>query len=55
MIIWGGQNGSGYLLTGGRYDPAANGWAPTSIIDVSAVRANHTAIWTGIKMVVWGG
>ncbi len=28
---------------------------PTSIINIPAARANHTAVWTGIKMVIWGG
>src|SRR5205807_2157679 len=30
-------------------------WAPTSITNVPAGRLNHTAVWTGIEMIVWAG
>ncbi len=30
MIVWGGNVG-GTATTGGRYDPATDSWAPTSI------------------------
>jgi len=54
MIIWGGNDGT-HLNTGGLYDPAANSWASTSLINAPAARSSHTAIWTGSQMIIWGG
>ena len=57
MIVWGGQAGSlGYYFnTGGRYDPAADTWTPTSTANAPDGRYHHTAVWTGNEMIVWGG
>jgi hypothetical protein len=57
MIIWGGFNSSPpYLLnTGVRYDPATDIWAATSTTNAPSGRGNHTAVWTGTEMIVWGG
>jgi hypothetical protein len=55
MIVWGGYDGVGYLSTGGIYDPATDSWAPTSTTGVPIARTNHTAVWTGSRMIVWGG
>ena len=60
MIVWGGYNyGSGpsaYLNTGGRYDPSADTWVPTSTgPSVPSERLGHMAVWTGTQMIVWGG
>jgi len=58
MVVWGGSNFDGsthYLNTGGRYDPQSDTWLPTSAADAPAPRSEHTAIWTGSRMVVWGG
>jgi hypothetical protein len=30
-------------------------WTPTSLTDVPAARTDHTAVWTGSEMIVWGG
>src|SRR5437899_445340 len=30
-------------------------WTPTSLINAPAARFNHTAVWTGSEMIVWGG
>jgi N-acetylneuraminic acid mutarotase len=30
-------------------------WTPTSTINAPNARAGHTAVWTGIEMIVWGG
>jgi N-acetylneuraminic acid mutarotase len=57
MIVWGGYNGA-YLDTGGVYDPAADpllAWTSTSITNAAPARGYHTAVWTGSKMIVWGG
>jgi len=59
MIVWGGSFYDGtrhYFNTGGRYDPSLDSWTPTSIgANVPSVRDDHTAVWTGTEMVVWGG
>jgi len=62
MIVWGGAPGSSStaLNTGGRYDPAADLWTVSSLTtatgaNVPAARQNHTAVWTGSAMIVWGG
>jgi N-acetylneuraminic acid mutarotase len=44
-----------YLNTGGRYNPNANSWTPTSTTNAPDRRAGHTAVWTGSEMIVWGG
>jgi hypothetical protein len=57
MIVWGGAPNSNDnpLATGARYDPALDTATPTSTSGAPAGRLNHTAVWTGSKMVVWGG
>jgi len=57
MIVWGGYNNgySLYLDTGGRYNPVTNSWAPISTTNAPSARRNHTAVWTGTEMIVWGG
>ena len=63
MIIWGGftiEDVLGlptpfYLNTGATYDPSTDTWTPTSPVEAPSVRQGHTAVWTGSKMVVWGG
>jgi N-acetylneuraminic acid mutarotase len=59
MVVWGGLNANGAVLsrldTGGRYDPATNSWTPTSTFQTAPPRSGHTAVWTGGRVVVWGG
>jgi N-acetylneuraminic acid mutarotase len=57
MIVWGGQTSSSpyFQDTGGRYDPSTDSWTATSTTSVPSARANHTAVWTGGQMIVWGG
>jgi VCBS repeat-containing protein len=57
MIIWGGEETSSipYSDTGSRYDPALDSWISISTVNVPQGRYDHTAIWTGTEMVVWGG
>ena len=44
-----------YLNTGGKYNPDANSWTPTSTTNAPDRRAGHSAVWTGSEMIVWGG
>jgi N-acetylneuraminic acid mutarotase len=60
MIFWGGtrnQFSSDRIVnTGGRYTPATDSWATTSVgVNVPSPRIDHTAIWSGREMIVWGG
>src|SRR5947208_15328436 len=54
MIIWGGGNSS-YVNTGSRYNPSTNRWTATSTTNAPDARVEHTAVWTGSEMIVWGG
>ncbi len=64
MIVWGGVDGvssnpnyhPNYLQNGGRYTPATDSWAATSTgTNCPSGRYTHTAVWTGTRMVIWGG
>jgi N-acetylneuraminic acid mutarotase len=60
MIVWGGRldNVSGthtVFDTGARYNPATDTWLPISTVNAPAARFQHTAVWTGSEMIVWGG
>src|SRR5262245_60209964 len=57
MLVWGGSvAGGGKVNSGGRYDPATDSWRDTSRGgSVPTPRVNHTAVWTGRNMIVWGG
>ncbi len=67
MIIWGGFRGTfsggSPLNTGGRYNPITDTWTPTRVAPSAAgatdgapaPRVNHTAVWTGTRMIIWGG
>jgi N-acetylneuraminic acid mutarotase len=59
MVVWGGDTSiafpSQYTNTGGRYNPQNNTWASLSTQGAPAGRIDHTAIWTGSRMIVWGG
>jgi hypothetical protein len=55
MAVWGGVGTDGFLNSGGRYDPVADSWTPTSTTGAPIARSSHTAVWTGGQMIVWGG
>jgi N-acetylneuraminic acid mutarotase len=58
MIVWGGHN-SAFLNDGGQYNPGTtpgtDSWSATTTTGAPTVRDFHTAVWTGSKMIVWGG
>ena len=60
MIIWGGEDGVG-RNTGARYDPMQGAWTYISSIweptpaGQPSGRKGHTAVWTGSRMIIWGG
>ncbi|HEU5179538.1 MAG TPA: MopE-related protein [Candidatus Polarisedimenticolia bacterium] len=58
MIVWGGQDwpdGDNYFNTGASYDPSSNLWTPISSSGAPLGRVFHSAVWTGSRMIVWGG
>jgi hypothetical protein len=57
MIVWGGDIGgmAPATDTGARYDPEKKTWTPTSSQGAPSPRHSHTAVWTGDRMIVWGG
>lgn len=61
MIVWGGYHNGFHsyeqlsLDSGSRYDPATDTWASTSTSGAPSPRLEHTAVWTGTTMVIWGG
>ncbi len=57
MIVWGGKtSGSGGGLNdGGIYDPATDTWTAMSTTGAPVARTGHSAVWTGSRMIVWGG
>jgi predicted outer membrane repeat protein len=60
MIVWGGGCISRFCSdfvqnTGGRYNPIKDRWTATSTTNAPAARTDHTAVWTGSEMIVWGG
>lgn len=57
MIVWGGLDiGTGDPInSGARYNPGNNTWTATSTVNAPTPRTDHTAIWTGTEMIIWGG
>jgi hypothetical protein len=57
MIVWGGQNNNWvYRSHGGLYDPVADTWTSVSTgPNVPNPRRDHSAVWTGTEMIIWGG
>jgi hypothetical protein len=69
MIVFGGSrnssaadyipvtppNDGGLLNNGGIFDPTTNTWSPISTTGAPSRRFLHSAVWTGSKMIVWGG
>src|SRR5207253_1089921 len=58
MIIWGGivnYSPAPYTNSGAKYNPATDSWVQTNAsVYTPAARADHTAVWTGSEMIVWG-
>lgn len=57
VMIWGGA--VGYLGVifgdGKRYQPLLDSWTDISNVNSPSPREMHTAVWTGERMIVWGG
>jgi len=63
MLIWGGAacqytNSGCVLNTGARYNPQTDTWTTTGVPsnpNTIPGRFDHTAVWTGSQMLIWGG
>jgi len=64
MFVWGGayfyinlynQRVYVYLNDGKLYDPATDTWSAVATVNAPPARSGHVAIWTGGKVLVWGG
>ncbi len=61
MLIWGGRNGAGsdqptvMLNSGGIYNPVTDSWTAMSSTNAPQARIQPNAVWTGTKMIIWGG
>lgn len=59
LVVWGGLGELAELGTGGSISLAGGitpgAWSSTSVSGAPAPRLGHTAVWTGQRMLVWGG
>jgi putative metal-binding protein/Kelch motif protein/galactose oxidase-like protein len=60
MLVWGGSKPSGtggtiFFADGARYHPATGTWTAMSTSGAPTARRLHTAVWTGTRMLVFGG
>ena len=58
MLVWGGVSGTAtraFPIVGGLYDPLLDASRPTSAVASPPGRSAFAAVWTGRKMLVWGG
>lgn len=57
MIVWGGYSiqSSSFLSSGAIFDPSNNSWAAVSTQGAPSARGYHSAVWTGTRMLVFGG
>jgi N-acetylneuraminic acid mutarotase len=59
LIVWGGEGAAGTLNSGAQLVFDDQGlpleWRAVSAAEAPAARTGHTAVWTGLRMLVWGG
>ncbi len=58
VLVFGGHDGTTPVATGGVYDPTGLGtWSTLDVTGGQAPAARESAggVWTGAKMIVWGG
>ena len=58
LLVWGGDGEAGFLDTGGQL-VFTNGvpaqWLTNSLVGAPSARSGHRAVWTGSRLLVWGG
>jgi hypothetical protein len=60
MLVWGGTTSMldgtfQGLDTGAAYDPETDTWEPITTTGAPSRRYNHTAVWTGSDLIIYGG
>lgn len=59
LVLWGGDGLNGELNSGARLFINSAGapqtWQTVATLNAPSARTGHTAVWTGQKMLVWGG
>ena len=59
LLVWGGDGASGLPLNTGAQLLFVNGlptaWSPINASGAPSARSGHTAVWTGQRLLVWGG
>lgn len=63
MFVWGGAITVGerpnttfnFFADGGRYDPLTDTWKGVSELDAPTARIHHRVVWTGDRVLIWGG
>lgn len=62
MVVWGGSAASAasssttqYFGDGAAYNPTTNTWRPISSQGAPTPRDSQVVVWTGSRMLVWGG
>ena len=62
MIVWAGAGPGANVNNGTRYNPATDSWTAMSTIGAPPVapagqlaRFQHTGVWTGSELIIWGG
>ena len=55
MIVWGGTDNSTNFNAGGRSSPVTDTWTVMSTSNAPTARQDHTAVWTGSEIIIWGG
>jgi hypothetical protein len=57
VVVWGGGDHASLTdyATGGRYDPAAKKWMPMSTTGAPSARRAPYGVWTGSRVLFWGG
>ena len=59
LLVWGGEGDTGYLGDGAQLrfinGTPLNAWQTISAAAAPGARGGHTAVWSGSRMIVWGG
>ncbi len=57
FVVWGGSTMGATVPTdtGGQYNTLADTWTAMPLSNAPSPRVQHTAVWTGSRMIVWGG
>lgn len=58
LLVWGGDGTNDYLNTGAQLlftNGVPSEWRTNNLTGAPSARSGHTAVWTGSRMLVWGG